>query len=159
MGGVRAVHGQERARWRVARRVRRGGVAAGLVVVVLAAAALGGCGGDDDRRLEALLQDPLADVDLPNARSARTTTSAGSTGPGVTSPAKVRTTFTVPAGTVDAAIAELAAQARAGGWSLEPRPLLGFSGEKTIDGYFSQAVIAGIEADGTVWVEIYTQDH
>ncbi len=135
-------------------RLRRGmTIAVGIALLAVAA-----CGGGDSDRLATLRSDPMADYELPGAVDARDTQSAGSTGPGVPSPAKVRRTFTVAEGGVPDALTTLADAARADGWTLHDRAPNGYSGEKTIDDLLAQIVIAGIDADDIVWVEISTRD-
>ena len=40
------------------------------------------------------------------------------------------------------------------GWELTPRQLIGFNGDKQIDGMRAQILIAGIIQDDTVWFEL-----
>jgi hypothetical protein len=87
----------------------------------------------------------------------RVTDSAGSTGSKPT-PARIRRTFTVPAGEFATAIGVLADEAEAAGWELHPRAVTGFDGTKSIEGYTAQLLITGIESQNLVWVEISTRD-
>jgi hypothetical protein len=118
--------------------------------------ALLACGGSGASRLEALKSDPMAEYSLPGAVDERVTESPGSTGPGVPSPATVRRTSTVPSGTVPEALDAIADAARGNGWTLRERVPNGYSGEKTVDGLQAQIMIAGIDADDVVWVELST---
>lgn len=128
-----------------------------MVLAALLAVVAAGCGPDPQPRLDAIATDPMAQVDLPMAVDTRVTDSAGSTGPKPT-PARIRHTFTVPAGDFQAAIDELSDRAEAAGWSLTPRAVVGFDGTRTIDGHDAQLLIDGIESQDQVWVEVSTRD-
>jgi hypothetical protein len=121
--------------------------------MLVALVALVGCG-NGEARLEKLRADPMASYSLPSAVDTRTNEIAGGTSLGISSPAWVRNTFTVPAGGVADAIAEIADAATDAGWTLRPRELNGFTGEKKIDGILAQILIGGIEPDDIVWVEV-----
>lgn len=122
------------------------------VVCGLAAA----CGGSE-KRLATLKTDPMATYVLPAALDSRVYEKVGGTS-GVSSPSTVRTTFTVPDGGVGDAIEELARAARDAGWELSAREVIGFSGDKEIDGITAQILIAAIEQDNTVWVELSSRE-
>lgn len=128
-----------------------------VVAALLLAVVATGCGPDPQPRFDAIATDPMAEVDLPMALDTRVTDTAGSTGPKPT-PARIRHTFTVPADDFQAAIDELADRAEAAGWALTPRAVVGFDGSRTVEGYKAQLLIAGIEAQDQVWVEVSTQD-
>ncbi len=130
-------------------RLRRVGFA-----VVIAAAVLAACSAD---RLGALQADPMATFELPGAVEVRVSETPGSSGLGVPSPAAVRRTYTVPDGGVEAAIEALAVAAREAGWILEERLVIGYDGEKTLEGMFAQITIAGIADQDVVWVDISTR--
>ncbi len=136
-------------RSRAARRLIGIAVATGLLLF--------GCS-DASPRLDALRADPLADVELDDAVGVRDSETAGSVGVGVGAPASIQRTFTVPDGTVPAALEALADAARAAGWSVAERSPNGFTGQKDVGGYFAQLVIAGIENENLAWVEISTRD-
>ena len=144
---------------RTRRRLQSGPFASrcSILLAVLVALAVSACGPDPQARLDAISTDPMAQVDLPMAVDFRVTDSAGSTGSKPT-PARIRHTFTVPAGDFQPAIDELAAQAEAAGWELTPRATVGFDGSKDIDGYDARLLIDGIEIEDRVWVEVSTQD-
>lgn len=99
----------------------------------------------------------MATYELSGAIDVRATETPGNSGPGVPSPAAVRRTFTVPGGGVDAAIEALAGAARKAGWTLEERLVIGYDGEKTLNGLFAQITIAGIVDQDVVWVDIRTR--
>jgi len=109
-------------------------------------------------RLEVLRSDPMADYDLPNALLVRVTETAGHIGPGVPSDAVIRRTFTVAEGTVLAEFDVIADAARREGWTIEEGAYGGYSGDKTIDGLFSQIRITGIDSDNLVWFSLSTGD-
>lgn len=135
----------------------RRAVAAVVGVAVLVGVVVS-CGDDDAQpRLDALLTDPLVSVEVPSATDERMTEREGNGGAKPV-PAKVRRTFTVPAGGVDAVIDDLADEARTAGWDLEPRAAIGFNGSKEVGGLDSQLIIAGIPTEQRVWIEIYTDD-
>jgi hypothetical protein len=132
-----------------------------LAVTVGALALLGAasCGGDDgEPRLEVLRTDPLTSVEVPAAIDERRTEREGNLGAKPV-PAKVRRTFTVPDGEVEAVIDELAEVARSSGWELEPRDAIGFNGSREVGGLDSQLVIAAVPTERRVWLEIYTDDN
>jgi hypothetical protein len=117
-----------------------------------------GCGNGEER-LDLLRTDPMASYALPSAVDTRTNENAGGTSLGISSPAWIRNTFTVPAGGAADAVAEIADAATDAGWTLRPRELNGFSDDKRIDGVFAQILIGGIEQDDTVWVEVSSRDN
>jgi hypothetical protein len=122
------------------------------ISLLLATVALAGCGGGD-ARLEALRSDPMADVDLPDAVDAKTTESLeGDT------PAKIRQTFTVPAGSVFEGVEVFASAARSAGWDLQPAASGGYEGSKEIDGLSAKIIITGLDDGNVLWVEISTRD-
>jgi hypothetical protein len=125
--------------------------------VVVTALAVAACKGAD-ARLEILRTDPMADVQLPGALDVKVSVFAGSLGPGVTAPASITHTFTMPPGGVPAAIESLADQARAADWDLQERAASGYSGEKTVGGLISTITIAGRTDNNQVWVIILTHD-
>lgn len=127
------------------------------VLVTLTAVLLTSCTTGADR-LEVLRSDPMADYDLPNALAVKVTESPGSTGPGVGAPATLRRTFTVPHGTVLAELDVIADAARSEGWTIDEGANGGYSGDKTIDGLFSQIRIRGIDNDNVVWFQLSTRD-
>lgn len=131
------------------RQVRRVAPLLALTIVCGLGAA---CGGSESR-LATLKTDPMATYVLPAAVDSRTSEIVGGTS-GVSSPSAVRTTFTLPDGGAADAIEEIARAATDAGWELQPRELIGFNGEKKIDGINAQIVIAGIDQDDTVWVEL-----
>jgi hypothetical protein len=142
------------------------GLRAGRCVEIAARALLGfltvaalvclviGCGRKTDR-VATLRTDPMAAPELAGSTTVRVTESEGSTSV-KSAPAKIRTTFTVEPGLTPDALAELAGTARSAGWTLEEARVLGFRGEKRIDGLLAQLAIDGVEAENTVWVEIST---
>jgi hypothetical protein len=99
----------------------------------------------------------MATYALPSALDANTTEFAGGTS-GVSSPSMIRTTFIVPAGSAADAIEEIADAATGAGWTLSEREPNGFTGDKQIDGISAQILIAGIESDDTVWVQVSSRD-
>ena len=115
-----------------------------------------GCGNGEER-LDLLRTDPMASYALPSAIDTRTNEIAGGNTL-ISSPAWIRNTFTVPAGGAADAIDEIADAATAAGWTLRERQTIGFSGDKRIDGVFAQIMIAGIEQDDTVWVEVSSRE-
>jgi len=129
----------------------------GILVTVAAALVLASCVSAADR-LEALRSDPMADYDLPNALLVRVTETAGHIGPGVPSDAALRRTFTVAEGAVLAELDVIADAARREGWTIEEGAFGGYSGDKTIDGLFSQIRITGIDSDNLVWFSLSTGD-
>ncbi len=145
----------------VQRRIRRGEGSVkrllGILVTVAAALVLASCVSAADR-LEALRSDPMADYDLPNALLVRATETAGHIGPGVSSPAVIRRTFTVAEGAVLAELDVIADAARREGWTIEEGAFGGYSGDKTIDGLFSQIWITGIDSDNILWMALSTGD-
>jgi len=100
----------------------------------------------------------MADYDLPNALAVRVTESPGSTGPGVPSPATLRRTFTVSHGIVLAELDVIADAARSEGWTIDEGAYGGYSGDKIIDGLFSQIRITGIDNDNVAWFQLSTRD-
>ncbi len=131
------------------------GAISSVLVLVLGAAACGS--GDDDARLVVLRTDPMAEVELTGATDVRVTEAGGSTGAKPV-PARIRHTFTIEDDDIGPAIDELAAAAEDAGWVLTPRVTVGFDGTKTIDDLDAQLLIAGIEAERRVWVEVSTRD-
>ena len=129
----------------------------GILVTVAAALVLASCVSAADR-LEALRSDPMADYDLPNALLVRVTETAGNIGPGVPSDAVIRRTFTVAEGMVLAELDVIADAARREGWTIEEGAFSGYSGDKTIDGLYSQIRITGIDYDNLVWFSLSTRD-
>ena len=131
-----------------------------LVAALLALAVVCGlaaaCGGSENR-LATLKTDPMANHVLPAAVDSRTNEVVGGTS-GVSSPSTVRTTFTVPDGGAGDAIEEIARAARDAGWELSAREPNGFSGDKKIDGIAAQILIAAIDQDDTVWVELSSRE-
>ena len=127
------------------------------ILVTVAAVLLTSCVSAADR-LEALRSDPMADYDLPNALLVRVTETAGHIGPGVPSPATLRRTFTVAEGMVLAEFDVIADAARREGWTIEEGAFGGYSGDKTIDGLYSQIRITGIDNDNLVWFSLSTRD-
>ncbi len=117
------------------------------------AAFVGGACGDGGDRLETLKSDPMASYELPGALDATFTEMAGGTAQ-IASPSEVTRRFTVAAGGVDAAIEEIAAAAVDAGWELRPREVVGFSGDKRIDGLRAQMVISGTDDNNHVWITI-----
>ena len=99
----------------------------------------------------------MADYDLPNALAVKVTESPGSTGP-VGAPATLRRTFPVPHGTVVAELDVIANAARSEGWTIEEGAFGGYSGDKTIDGLYSQIRITGIDNDNVAWFQLSTRD-
>jgi hypothetical protein len=121
----------------------------GLLATIIS---LASCNNADDR-LDTLRTDPMAAYELPGATDTVTTEFAGGTSD-VSSPSMIRNTFTVPDSGVAAAIDEIAAAAVAAGWVLTGREPSGYSGDKDIDDISAQILIAGIDNDNTVWVEV-----
>jgi hypothetical protein len=68
----------------------------------------------------------------------------------------IRRTFTVPPGEGEAAIAEIAAAAVDADWDLEENGLVGFSGDKRINGIIAQLRITGNVLDDIVWFELFS---
>ena len=140
----------------------RGGVrrqtcrVAPLVVFAVVCGLVAACGGSENR-LATLKTDPMANYVLPAAIDSRTNEVVGGTS-GVSSPSTVRTTFTVPDRGAGDAIEEIARAARDAGWELSPREPNGFSGDKKIDGIAAQILIAAIDEDNTVWVELSSRE-
>ncbi len=95
----------------------------------------------------------MASYELPGALDATFTEMAEGTAQ-IASPSEVTRRFTVAAGGVDAAIEEMAAAAVAAGWELRPREVVGFSGDKRIDGLRAQMVISGTDDNNHVWITI-----
>ena len=124
--------------------------------MVVAMLGLVGCGGQD--RLEVLRSDPMAEFELPDALDVRVTESQGSTEAGVSSPAKLRRTFTVSEGFVFEGVERLASAARVAGWDLRSRDGGGYEGEREIDELLVQILITGLDDDGVLWLEISTND-
>lgn len=123
-------------------------------MLALVVAGLAGCGDDGESRLEALRRDQAVSATVDGVLSERLTSSRGNAGVGLPAPATVRRTFVLSAGPIGPALDQLAAAATAAGWVLLPRDVVGWSGRKTIDGADAQLVIAGVEVERTVWIEI-----
>lgn len=110
-------------------------------------------------RLDALRSDPMASYDLPGALSVEVFESVGHIRPpGVGSPSSITRTFTVAAGTSADELEVIADAARREGWRVSVSEFSGFSGDKTIDGWYSQIRITGIESDDLVWFELSSGD-
>ncbi len=131
---------------------RRASRPALLVSVALVCAIAAACA-SSAWRLAKLQSDPMATYALPGAVDTRATEFEGGTS-GVSSPSRVRRSFTVPAGGAEAAIEEIAIAATEAGWELTPREPNGFTGHKKIDGMDAQIFIAAIVQDDTVWFEL-----
>lgn len=128
-----------------------------MVGLVLAVLGLSACTGEA-AALKALQGDPMAYVELPGALESRHSESAGNGGMIEQAPAEIQNSFTVPNGGVPAGMDTLADAAREAGWVVEVNPYGGFSGQKTVDGHIAQFAIEGIDADGVLWIVIYTSD-
>ena len=127
------------------------------MLVTVTAVLLTSCTTGADR-LEVLRSDPMADYDLPNALAVRVTESPGSTGPGVPSPATLRRTFTVSHGIVLAELDVIADAAWSEGWTIDEGAYGRYSGDKIIDGLYSQIRITGIDNDNVAWFQLSTRD-
>lgn len=125
------------------------------VAGLCAISVFGGCGSSGPSTFDRLRDDPAAATTPSGVASERVSESSGNSGIGKPEPARYRRTFVLAADAdVAAAIEELADGARAAGWTLEPRDLVGYNGTKQIESVDAQLVITAVEAERTVWIEL-----